>query len=210
MAKCFQGNPVYRQFVGARSGNFTARTLNADAAARDIFYTGPTPSADPNDRTNYGNNLCNAVCGNICSGICGECGFDTCVGANPSVFAFYADSGALNLCPGGVFPLDDSVYSIGPIGKNAGCATIGQAGRYLAVWTLSGISQQNIDTRLTLMQNGSAIGSVRAVAAQGDTLALIGQALFDAQPGDVLQLVSTAALSVSGMPAASLMLTRVC
>jgi len=214
MAKCYQGSPVLRQFVGARNDMLAMRAVRNNTNASSIFYTGPCPDADPNDQTNMDNGQCNGICGNICSGICGGCGsWENCAchGAPvPAVYAFYASACRLYANAGAPLPLGDTVYSVGPIDLAGGTVTIGQEGRYLAVWTLTGTAQANISGALALWKNGAAVGgAVDVVAMQGDALALVGQTAFTAQAGDTLQLMSTGALAVSGMPAATLTLVRI-
>lgn len=213
MAKCYQGCPVYRQFVGARNDQLAVRAAaSAQTAARNVFYEGPCPAADPNDQTNMDDPLCNGICGNLCSGVCGSCGNVICPGTpDPAVFAFFASAGRLCLCAGAAVPFNDSAFGIGPVELDDGTITIGQAGRYLVVVTLTGIARTNINSTLALWKNDSAIagGALDVIAMQGDTLELIGQSVFSAQEGDALRLVTTGALSVYGMPAVTLTLVRI-
>ena len=206
MAKRFRGNPVYRQFVGARNDALAQRERAASGGgSRDVFYTGPCPTADPDDQTNMDTALCSGICQDICG-----C-FQGCGAVDPAVFAFYADSGMICLAAGDAFALGDSVYSIGPISKRNGCIEIGQAGRYLAVYTLSGMAMANIDSLISLRLNGGALtGSMEQITAmQGETIGLVGRAQFTAQQGDILHLIASGALRLSGCPAATLTIVRV-
>lgn len=212
MAKCCHGSPVYRQFVGTRNDYLATRSSATQTTARDIFYTGPCPAADPNDQTNMDSPICNGICGNICSGICGECGWCTCALPEPPVFGFWADYSALSLAAEAAFPLGDVVYSVGPVSKQSSTITLQQAGRYLAVWTINGTAQANIDALITLRRNGYGMAGSAAnvIAAQGESLTAIGQLPFSAQAGDTLQLVTDSALAISGRPSATLSLARIC
>ena len=206
MAKRFRGNPVYRQFVGARNDALAQRDSAAfSGGARDVYYTGPCPTADPDDQTN----MDTAICSGICQDICGCCQGGGA--AEPAVFAFYADSGMVCLGAGDAFGLGDSVYSIGPIEKNCGCIGFEQAGRYLAVYTLSGMAAANIDSLVSLRLNGGALpGSMEQVTAmQGENVHIVRRAVFHAQQGDMLQLISSGALRLNGCPAATLTIVRV-
>lgn len=203
MAKKFCGSPVYRQFVGARNDLLAVRSSTA-SGARSVFYTGPCPEADPNDQTN----MDSAVCSGICQDLCGGCG---CADAAPAVFGFYADAGRVCLAAGDAFLLDESVYSIGPIEKENGRIVIGQTGRYLAVFTLTGIAQANLNSRISLRIGAQTVAgtTAQAIAMQGDTVQIVLRAAFSAEQGDVLQAVTSGALALCGTPAATLTVVRV-
>lgn len=209
MAKCYRGCPVYRQFIGARS-EWPAFMGGMQPSARNVYYTGPCPEADPNDRTNMDSPLCGGVCRNICSGICGFCAQNGFAPEAP-VYALYASQGLLDLSAGDILPLADSVYSVGPVAKTGGTASVGQSGRYLAVVTLTGEAQADISAGLVLLKNGVPVpGGMLAVdAAQGENIALVAQTVFCAKAGDTLQLAAQGAVPISGDPAAVLTLVRV-
>ena len=204
MAKCFRGNPVYRQFVGVRNDRLAQRECSACSdGTRSVYYTGPCPKPDPNDQTNMNS----SVCGGICSGPCGGC---ACMDGE-KVFAFYADCGRICLAAGGAFHFGADAYSIGPIEKSYGMIAFDLTGRYLAVWTLTGRAQANIDSVISLRLNGAALHCAMGeiYAMQGETVQVTGQAIFAAQQGDTLQMVTSGALSLCAEPAATLTIVRV-
>lgn len=204
MAKCFRGNPVYRQFIGARNDAYAQRESVA-GSNRDVFYTGPCPAADPNDQTN----MDSAVCSGICQDICGGC--PCAEPAGEAAYAFYADAGTVCLAAGDAFALDESVYSIGPIEKDCCRIEIGQAGRYLAVFTITGRALDNLNSLVTLRRNGNTVpgASAEVRAMQGETVQIVRRVVFNANAGDVLRLATSSAMRLCGMPAATLTIVRV-
>ena len=204
MAKKFCGSPVYRQFVGARNDLLAVRSSTA-SGARSVFYTGPCPQADPNDQTN----MDSAVCSGICQDICGGCPCTEPSGE--AAYAFYADAGTVCLAAGDAFALDESVYSIGPIEKDRCRIEIGQAGRYLAVFTITGRALDNLNSLVTLRRNGNTVpgASAEVRAMQGETVGIVRRVVFNANAGDVLQLVTSSAMRLCGMPAVTLTIVRV-
>lgn len=208
MAKCFKGNPVYRQFVGARNDRLAQRECSATSdGTRSVYYTGPCPDADPNDQTNMDSCACSGICGGICSGPCGGC---ACMDGE-KVFAFYAACGRTCLAAGEAFHFDSDAYSIGPVEKTYGNITLGLSGRYLAVWTLTGRAQTNIDSVISLRLNGAALPCAmgEVYAMQGETVQITRQAIFTAQQGSTLQLVTSGALGICAEPAATLTIVRI-
>lgn len=197
MARCYQGNPVYRQFYGEGAAR---SAMHGGCGYRDVYYTGPCPRADPCDRTNMG-------------GCCGNCANCPCCGqgrACPEVFAFYADCEQTQHSAGEAFALDDSVYSIGPISKSGDIVTIGQSGRYSAVFTVSGTAQHAFDTTLALFLEGEAspCAARRISAQQGETVQAVVQQEFWAERGDALRLLTSGAINIDGTPAVTLTIMR--
>lgn len=218
MARCFRGTPVYRQFYGARALERERRgCAGITGEQRSVYYTGPCPEADPDDKTNM--DACNCGCANGCSGCngCSDCancsGCGNCRphgGVRPEVFAFYADCGLLDVNADETFPLDDSIYSIGSVSRSDCRVVIGHRGRYRAVFTVSGMAQQTMEAFVALRFNGEILprSGAEIVAEQGEVVQAVGQAEFCAECGDVLQLVASCAVAVYGTPAATL--TLVC
>lgn len=216
MARCFRGTPVYRQFYGARALERERRgCAGITGEQRSVYYTGPCPEADPDDETNM--NACNCGCANGCNG-CSNCvNCSGCVHCRPNgrvcpeVFAFYADCDLLDVDADEAFPLDDSIYSIGPVSRSGCRVVIGHRGRYRAVFTVSGTAQQNVEAFVALRFNGEILprSGAEIVAEQGEVVQAVGQAEFCAECGDALQLVASCAVAVYGIPAATLTLVRV-
>ncbi len=179
--KKFCGTPVYRQFYGARAEQMAARgCMCASDAMRSVYYTGPCPDADPCDRTNwYADNWIDS-------------------------YGFYANEGALSVPGGSALTLSDSVYSIGPVQMNAGMVTLGENALYTAAITLTGLAQAAIGGYLQLLLNNTVILSVPLSYESGETVQEIARVQFNANAGDVLRLIPTGPIALTGTPAATM------
>ena len=125
-------------------------------------------------------------------------------------FAFLADAGEVCLPGGGLFPLAGGLYSDGGFAWEPGWAIIGRAGRYLAVFTVSGEADAAClpEIGLTLSGGRAAGESARLLAGEGGAVQGVGSAVIEAAAGERVGLRAGGPLRINGTPAATLTLIR--
>ena len=125
-------------------------------------------------------------------------------------FAFLADAGTVSLPDGGPFPLAGGLYSEGGFRWEQGWVTIERAGRYLAVFTVSGNADTApLPTVGLVLGNGETAGeSVQLLAGEDGCVQGTGSAVVEAAAGTRLCLRVGGPLLITGTPAATLTCIR--
>lgn len=168
-------------------------------AGNPLYYTGPCG--------------CKPGC---CSGFCykwADCPFGGCgTCENPaSAAAEFRAVAPQTECAGGALTFTGGSCACDDFETCHGGVRIKRCGRYIAIYTFAAPAGNNAATTLSLAVNGSEIYASRAYiapAAGYSSRQAHGQAMFDAQAGDVISLNTSSALSIPDCaePIASLIL----
>lgn len=125
-------------------------------------------------------------------------------------FAFLADTGTVSLPDGGPFPLAGGLYSDGGFRWDPSWVTIERAGRYLAVFTVSGRADTAPLPKVGLaLESGETIGApARLLAAEDGSAQATGSAVVETDAAARLCLRTDGPLLITGTPAVTLTLIR--
>lgn len=185
-------------------------------AGDPLFYTGPCGHRPCRC---HNRPCCNCGgCGNNCGNGCGNCGHgcgdhchcDRCDHHTPFAAEFIAIA-PQSECAGGALTFSSAHCDSGMFELCNGGVRINRCGRYIAIYNFASSAGNNAATTLSLSVNGAEIMGSRAFvppAAGYSTRQAHGQAIFDAQAGDVISLNTSSALTFTDCagPVASLIL----
>lgn len=184
---------------------------------------------DCNNNCNNNNNCCNndccheccesCPCDNCCDPCCDPCHCDECCHCCENPCAAAAEF--IVLAPqheysGGAFTFAPGACRSDGFELCSGGVRISRPGRYIAVYSFSAPACTNAATTISFSLNGVEMIASRAFispALTGDSRAAMGQALFEADAGDIIALNTSTAMnipaSISGGPIATVIIYSV-